>query len=155
MERHSAGGGSARRERRRGTTLVEVVIAIFILMVMAIGSGAYLFHGRAGIGVQRNRRAALEMAASRLEHIRSSNYADLEPPDSQTYFVSRQSGLWQLTLTDPSETATVNGFSYPLTTSVRKVTASSPTREYLVAAVTIGYRLGSNDRIALETIVSP
>ncbi len=134
---------------------MEVIIATFILMIMAIGTASYLYHGRAGIGIQRNRRAALEAASGRLEHIRSSNYADLKPSNNQTYFLSRQGGAWQLSLNDPNETATVNGFTYPLTTTVRKVTGSSPDLEYLVIGVAMGYRQGSGDRITLETIVSP
>jgi hypothetical protein len=138
-----------------GTTLVEVIIATFILMIMAIGTGSYLYHGRAGIGIQRNRRAAIETASGRLEHIRASNYADLKPSNSQTYFLSRSGGAWQLTLSDPSETVIVNGFTYPMATTVRKVTGTSPTLEYLVVGVAVGYRQGSGDRITLETIVAP
>jgi len=143
------------RDGRSGTTLVEVMVACFILAIMAIGTGAYLHQGQAGIGVQRNRRAALEAASSRLEHIRSSNYANLEPSNNRPHFVSRRGGKWRLTLNDPNETATVNGVSYPLTTTVRRVRAYSPAREYLVFRVAMGYQRGSGDRIVLETIMAP
>ena len=59
---------------RRGTTIVEVVLAALILAIMAIGGAAYMLQGRLVVGVQRNKRVALEAANAKLEEMRATSY---------------------------------------------------------------------------------
>ena len=138
-----------------GSSLVEVMFAMVILAVMTIGTSAYLYQTGAGVAFQGNRRAALEAANSRLEHTRVSNYSDLAPSDANVYYLYRSGSTWARASANPNETVAVNGDNCPMDTTVRKVTASNPTREYLVIHVSVGYRLSSSARINLETIVSP
>ena len=72
---------SFRRDNARGGgTLVEVMIAAVVLMVIALAGGAFLYHGRANVAIQKNKRVALEVANSRLEDLRASAYDDIKPP---------------------------------------------------------------------------
>ena len=57
----------AGHEGRCGATLVEVMIAVVLLGVLALVGGTFVYRSRADIGLQKNRRVAVELANARLE----------------------------------------------------------------------------------------
>ena len=66
---------SWRRSRRDcAMTLVEVMIAVLILAVVAVGSVAFFLRGRTAIENSACRRAAAQIAMERLEGARTTGY---------------------------------------------------------------------------------
>lgn len=55
--------------RCAGTTLVEVILAIAVLAVLAIGGMSAISYSQSGINVQRTKRAAIDAANHRLEEM--------------------------------------------------------------------------------------
>jgi len=139
--------------------LVEVMIAVVILMVMALGSAAFLYHSQVGISTRGNKRVALEAASSRLEEIRASDYNDIEPPvkNYDVYYLSRQVGGWMLSDNDPGETKNINGKTLPIVTKVRymDIDGEPDSYDYIRITVSTGYRAGIDDTVTLETFRFP
>ena len=135
------------------------MIAIVVLMVMALGSAAFLYHSQVGISTQGNKRVALEAASSRLEEIRASDYNDIEPPENNydVYYLSGQVGGWTLADNDPGETRNINGKTLPIVTKVRymDIDGEPDSYDYVKITVSTGYRTGINDMVTLETFRFP
>lgn len=139
---------------------MEVMIAIVILMVIALGSAAFLYHSQVGISTQGNKRVALEAASSRLEEIRASDYNDIEPPEKNydVYYLSGQVGDWTLAdNNDPGETRNINGKTLPIVTKVRymDIDGGTDSYDYVQITVSTGYRTDINDMVTLETFRFP
>jgi prepilin-type N-terminal cleavage/methylation domain-containing protein len=143
----------------QGFTLVEVMVAIVILMVMALGSAAFLYHSQVGISTQGNKRVALEAASSRLEEIRASQYDSIKPPANNynVYYLSGQAGDWTLAENDPGETRNINGKTLPIVTKVRymDINGGPDSYDYVQITVSTGYRTDINDMVTLETFRFP
>ena len=142
-----------------GFTLVEVLIAIVILAVVAIGSVAFIYHSQAGIIFQGDKRVALEIANSRLEEIRASQYSDIHPvnDDYDIHYLSGQIGSWTITDSDPGETKGINSKTLPIVTTVRymDIDGGSSTYDYVRIAVSIGYREAISTTVTLDTFCFP
>lgn len=52
---------------RKGFTLVEVILAILILAVLALGGGAFIYHSRMNLMQQVYKRAAIMSANDKME----------------------------------------------------------------------------------------
>ncbi|MDA0321962.1 MAG: prepilin-type N-terminal cleavage/methylation domain-containing protein [Verrucomicrobia bacterium] len=152
--------------RRDGATLVEVMVASVILLVMALGSTAFMYHSRANIGIQRNKRVAVDVANSRLEEVRASNYDEIKPLtlDYGTHYLSAPSGTtWTRGTSAPGETVTINGQTYPIVTTVRYIDVDSGTsfddftasHDAVRIAVSVSYRINSSDVVTLQSIYGP
>ncbi|MBL7075957.1 MAG: hypothetical protein ISS31_00665 [Kiritimatiellae bacterium] len=149
-------------ESRSGGTLVEIALGVLILAILALGA-SMLYHQSWGqMSVQRNRRAALTAANSRLEALRASGFADIEPPneDYLVYFVAANGAVWQHGMSDPGETVQVNRRQHGIATTIAYVDADpsdmDATFDYLRARVAVGYRSADPaDRVVLETLISP
>ena len=143
----------------QGFTLVEVMVAIVILMVMALGSAAFLYHSQVGISTQGDKRVALEAASSRLEEIRASQYDSIKPPANNynVYYLSGQAGGWTRTENDPGETRNINGKTLPIVTKVRymDINGGPDSYDYVQITVSTGYRTDINDMVTLETFRFP
>ena len=138
-----------------GVTMVEVMLASFILSVVAIGTGAYFYQARAGILTQQTRRLALDAAVSRMEELRSSDFADVAPPGKTTnvYYLARAGTNWMHSLSDPRETYAINGRQLPITTLVqfRDIDGGSASYDYLWIRVRTTYRSNLADRVSIES----
>ena len=147
------------RGQRSGTTVVEVMVAAVVLSVIALAGGAFLAYSRSQVFAQRNRRAALSVANSRLEAVRGSQYDDFTPTleDYTVYYLAPVGSSWTLSTSDPGETISINGRSMPITTTVSYVDIDGGTASYdcVRVRVSVGYRSGRADRVTLETIVAP
>lgn len=133
--------------KNKGTTLVEVMLAIVILLIVTLGTGAFLYYSAIGIVTENNKRVALESANSRLEDMRAANYADMKPLDSDVHFIKKVGGSWQRDGAD-DETVMINGISFPITTTVQYIED-----DYIYAVVRVGYKLNSSQRVTLETYI--
>lgn len=71
---------------KRGVTLIEILIGMVIVTIASIATLTYFAYAKGGIGVQSNRRAALERARQRLEQLMETNVDTIQPPaDGQMY----------------------------------------------------------------------
>lgn len=159
VKQPKSAAGPVRNSNGAGLTLVEVMIAIVILTIMALGSAAFLYHSRVGIFYQGNKRVALEAANSRLEEIRASQYDDVKPTgsDYNTHYLSGQVGNWVLADSDPGETKNINGRTLPIVTRVRymDIDGEPDSYDYIRITVSMGYRAGIDNTVTLETFCFP
>lgn len=142
--------------RRVGSTLVEVMLACLLLTILVLAGGAYLYHSRATINIQRNKRAALESANRRMEALIASGYDEIKP-STQNYtrhYLSATGGVWRLTSNDPREVTPINGRNYSLRTTVQYVDIDGGSSSYdvLRLSVEVDYRGGREAPIVLETL---
>ena len=149
-----------RPPRAAGATLVEVLLAVAILAILAVGGTAYFYHSRAIIEQTRNRRVALEAAVGRIEALRQALYPSIAPEtlDYTPRYLLPAGTTWQVLTADPGETVLVNGRAMPITTTVRYLDvedAQSDSYDYLYARVEVGYRVSGDERVVLETRISP
>ena len=142
-----------------GFTLVEVLIAIVILTVVAIGGVAFIYHSQVGLIFQGDKRVALEAANSRLEELRASQYGNITPTgdDYDIHYLSGQIGSWTITDSDPSETKTINGKTLPIVTTVRymDIDGGFNSYDYIRITVNTGYREAISTTITLDTFCFP
>jgi len=160
VKQPKSAAGPVRNSNGAGLTLVEVMIAIVILTVMALGSAAFLYHSQVGIFYQGNKRVALEAAGSRLEEIRASQYNDINDimtSDYNTHYLSGQVGNWVLADSDPGETKNINGRTLPIVTRVRymDIDGEPDSYDYIRITVSMGYRAGIDNTVTLETFCFP
>jgi len=111
-------------------------MAVVVLAVLALGGGALIHHSRARIGIQRNRRAAIEIANARMEELmRAWDYSAVEAQIGATL----------------TNTVTINGRTgYRRTTTVQDGGLAAD--DCLRITVTLEYRLNSGDTVTLETL---
>jgi prepilin-type N-terminal cleavage/methylation domain-containing protein len=62
---------------QRGTSLIEVVVAMLILSILIVGAHYHFVYGRGQIALRRNYRAALHLAAQKIEELKAGNYNDI------------------------------------------------------------------------------
>ena len=99
------------RRSRHGVTLIEVLIAIVIIAVAAIGTLSYFFYGLGGIGRQGNRRAAIERARERLDQLMLAKLDEIHPPDGQVRWLvcnGTPCASWTLSPTRVTQTVPVD-----------------------------------------------
>ena len=58
-------------------SLIEVVVSMLILSILIIGGHYHFIYGRSQIALRRNYRAALQLAAQKLEELKADNYNDI------------------------------------------------------------------------------
>ena len=155
---HTRGAGSGPRPAS-GFTFVEVMIAMIILALLAIGGGAFLSYSRTHVDIQRNKRAALEEANKRLEELRASGY-DATKPTNNNYvvvYLQKSGNAWNRRSSDPGETVSINGQTMPIVTTVQfvDVDGGSASYDYTLFAVQVGFRAGSTNRVHLWSYNSP
>ena len=147
------------RRARHGASLIEVLVACVLLAVMAVATSASLQYARSTAALQRNRRQALDLANSRLEHVRASAYTAVRPPALNTslYYLRYTSGVWSVHASDPGESAQIAGRSRPMRTTVRYVDVDGGglTYDCLRVAVSVQYSQQTNSLVSLETVKAP
>lgn len=116
-----------RGKRRGGFSLIEILIAVVVLAVLAVGGAVLMPRAGASVTVQKNKRAALYAAEQRLEQLRAQPYCNIND------------GSFGSVSSTPDETVAVNGVE------------SSPAREFVEAAVYVEYRSG--ETVSLSTVL--
>lgn len=148
------------RNAREGASLVEVMLSITILGILAISATSYFEHAGSAVEQNRNRRVALEAAGGRMEALRQSLYEEITPSSTNGaphYLQPGSNDAWTISGADPGETILVNGKEMPIQTIVQYIDADgdSPSYDYLRAEVRVGYRVGGDERVEIETRISP
>ena len=149
-----------RRPTHEGATLVEVLLAVVLLTVLAVAGVAFLYHSRATISIQRNRQVALAVANGRLEALRASSYTNMSPAVldyTVRYLSPGGAGDWNITAGDPGETAGINGRNLPVITTVQYIDVDGGSASYDAVRLTVNaeYRVGTSDKVTLQTIRAP
>lgn len=148
----------------KGATIVECILAIVIMLIVVVGSGAFIYHSAIRINIERNKRLALEAANGRLEEMRASLYDKISPTpanDGDLHYIQGAVGNWQHfdIKPDPPETVDINGTPMPITTATRYIDldGSSPPNDYdyLEVTVSVVYRLSSSENVTLTTNIGP
>lgn len=150
--------------KKKGATLVEAMVAIILLMLVALGGAAFIFYSSGRIAIERNKRAAVEIASGRLEFIRSMSYtiqSMLDPQDLDEHdikYLPPAGGVERWILDQPDLPISINGVS-PLNfiNKVKQMDINvDGETDYLYVIVEVGYRPGiDNEKIRLETYISP
>ena len=154
---------AARRsiKNSRGVTLIELLIALVIIVLATICALSFFVYGKGNIEKQGNRRAALELARSRLEELMDANSDVIKPPDATERWL-RCTGspcTWSLFAARVTETVTVNGKESRVMETKVKWSApatGSPTSNLLEVDVRVWFTAGSADdnfhRVFLRTL---
>ncbi len=69
---------------KKGTSLVEVMVAVFVFAIVVLACPFMFAFGRGEIKRQESHRIAVELAAQKLEELRACNYNDIEQGDSNS-----------------------------------------------------------------------
>ena len=140
--------------RQRGTSLVEVMVAIVVLTVVALGMGGYLFVNQAALSLQRDRTVALEIANGRLEELRALSFDTLTallPATNYStyYFYKLGPQSWTNSSQTLFESTNINGATASLLTAIRLTNPSN----YLDIAVSVALCRANNltNQVVLET----
>lgn len=142
--------------RTNGTSLVEIMIAMLVFVIMVIGTSSYVVHGRSSVLLQGRRRVALEVVNSRLEALAAERFESLVSRTRTDYYIAWDGSRWNESDSDPGETVSVNGVAgSPITTRLQRVPGAGGQMEFLRVRVSVAYRAGSADRVALETLLGP
>lgn len=117
-----------------GFTLIEVMVAVLIITIVIAG-GSFLFvAGRGQVALQKQYRAAAQLAAQKLEELKAGSYTDIVA-GTTTY-----------------SSVTLEGVSY--SKSVETVDTGS----YKQVTVTIGWTQGNGDNsrsVSMVTCIAP
>ena len=75
-----------------GFTLVEVLVALFIIALIIMGGGMFFFYGRVNIIREAHRRAAVLVASQRLEELKGADYSGIGSSGPEPVDVDNLSG---------------------------------------------------------------
>lgn len=92
---------------KKGTSLVEVMVAVFVFAIVVLACPFMFAFGRGEIKCQESHRIAVELAAQKLEELRACNYNDIEQGDPNTVL-----SLNDLSYFRTTEIVTENGGLY-------------------------------------------
>jgi len=126
-----------------GFTLVEVLVALFIIALVILGGGMFFFYGRVTIVREAHRRAAVLVASQRLEELKGADYSGIaigsfgpEPVDVDN--LSKDSA------TPPT-----------MVTVVQYVPDGSSSEAYKKVTVTINWVDSRSNSVSSTTLIAP
>jgi len=64
----------------RGASLIEILLGLLIVTIACLATLRYFAYAKGNIGIQGNRRAALERARERLEQLMAGSVTPMTPP---------------------------------------------------------------------------
>lgn len=116
---------------KKGTSLIEVIVAIFIFVIMVIGGISLFVHGRSQIHLRKHYRAASQLAAQKFEELKAGNYDDMVAGETTEY-------------------VSVEDLSYDRTTQTQDLGS------YKKVDVSVNWQQGSkNHDVSLATFIAP
>ena len=143
---------------RIGATLIEIMIAVIILTVIALGTAAGLRLSQSQTNAQRDRRLAMEQANGRLEDLRAATYSDIAPTINNyaVWYLDKTIGNWRVSTTNRGEVFLLSKQPHPIITTVQYVdiNGTSNTFNCLRIRVSAQYGWKTNDLVVLETLES-
>ena len=118
-----------RHKTAAAATLTEVMVAVLIIAIVIIGGSLLFVTGRSQIHQQKHHRAAIQLAAQKLEELKAGDYDAVEPN---------------------TENLTLEDFSYVRDTNA--VDAGS----YKEVTVTVSWGpTGNEHNVSLVTAIAP
>lgn len=127
---------------KKGFSLVEVMIAVLLLTIMALGGAAFMQRAGSTVTIQKSKRAAIIAASRRLEQLRTEPFDNInDSPVGALWYID---GANNVVTDKPAETVSINGRQRPFYVEIQRFSESSPTREYVRATVYVQYREGGN-----------
>lgn len=137
-----------------GTTLVEVVVALFIVALIVMGGGMFFFHGRVNIIREAHRRAALLVTSQRIEELRGSPWDEITPPLSVEVYYIKNEGTWVHYSSPTTETTDVDNLpDAEMLTELQWDGAGG--YDYLRVTVTVNWRDNINNTVSLTSLIAP
>jgi len=138
---------------KRGASLLEVLLALVIVLIVAIGGGAFVYYSTGAVGVERNKRAALEVANARLEEMKARDYEDIIPRETEDPYLP----IYDYEEHIIEETVSINGVDRPMDTTVQyvDVDGGTPSYDYLLVTVDVDYSSNSSGVVTLQTYIGP
>lgn len=133
---------------KNGFSLVEIMVAILLLAVLALGGAAVLYQTGGGIQVAGNKRVALELARSELEALSMEDYFVLRSraaagnPETLTW--SEAHNGVTLSISTINQLITTGGI-------MDVMSGGSEDNEYLELRVEVQYRPSSSEKVVVET----
>jgi len=123
-----------------GFTLVEVLVALFIIALVILGGGMFFFYGRVTIVREAHRRAAVLVASQRLEELKAAEWDDIAPGDIEG-----------------EETVTVDNVpNAKMVTQAWYVDDEGGTSEdYVKVTVTVNWQDGTTNTVTSTTLIAP
>jgi len=123
----------------RGVTLLEVMVSIFLLGVVAVGTSQLFVFGMAQINVRGHERAALERAQQRIEELYVSEYDSVVAKTETNLPLGNILGTRTTTVEAMDDSANGSG-----------------TEDYRRVLVTVFWtERGRAESVALETVITP
>jgi Tfp pilus assembly protein PilV len=120
-----------RRKSAAAVTLIEVMVAVLIVTIVMIGGSLLFVTGRSQINQQKHRRAAVQLAAQKLEELKAGDYD-------------------AITIGDTEESLSLEDLSYSRSTHAED--ASS----YKDVTVTVSWGpTGNEHNVSLVTSIAP
>ena len=77
-----------------GFTLVEVLVALFIIALVIMGGGMFFFYGRVNIVREAHRRAAVLVASQRLEELKGADFGEINLHSHDNYHIIQSGENW-------------------------------------------------------------
>jgi prepilin-type N-terminal cleavage/methylation domain-containing protein len=97
---------------QKGFTIVEVLVALFIIALVILGGGLFFFYGRVNIIREAHRRAAVLVASQRLEELKGAEFGEISGPEDEYYIKWSETDGWSfVTSIDAPEPVDVDNLS--------------------------------------------
>lgn len=140
-----------RRSKQLGFSLVEVMVAVLILTIVAMGGAALMQRAGSTVAIQKNKRAAITAATRRLEQLRTEPYENLDGGKKDEWYIRGpfKDGSFGVVSKKPTQTISINGVKRPIYVKAKKVKKKTPSREFIRAIVYVQYR--SEEWVSLAT----
>jgi len=151
-------------------TLVELLVALFIIALIILGGGMFFFYGRVNIIREAHRRAALLVASQRLEALKAATWDGIAPEDGDTSdgYTFDQSIRYYLLSSwiqpaisgddppeDAKETVTVDNLSDGKRVTEVQWDGSGGSYDYLKITVTVEWSDSTTSTVSLTTLIAP
>ena len=147
-----------RRNPRAGATLIEIMSALLILTVIALGTAAGLRLSQSLANQQRDRRLALERANGRMEDIRGATFSAIVPglKNYAVWYLDKIAGNWRISTTNRGESFILSSCPHPIITTVQYVDINGSSNSFNCIRLRVSTQYGWNtkDVIVLETLES-
>lgn len=152
---------------KRGATLVELIVALFIIALVILGAGMFFFYGRVNIIREAHRRAALLVASQRLEELKAADWEDIAPEaadPSFRYYLLDSSWDWlqpEVSESDPPgdarETVPVDDVAdAKIVTEVQwEDDGSDGSYDYLKIMAIVNWTDSTTNTVSLSTLIAP
>lgn len=141
---------------KHGGTLIEVMMACFVLAVIAMAGGAYVYQSMGTLALHRDRSVAVAMANSRMEELRSAAFGDLTNLPgfamSGTNWVKRAGSSWAITTATDYDSFSMGAVAGQLRAGLQFTNVVVPS-DALIMTVQATYR--TPDYVSLTTIYAP